>query len=100
MSKTQKKPRKSYSPKFKSQAIELAKEIGTKKTAEKLGIQSTQTLAAWIRYSQKLDEDSEFKEMEQLRAENKRLRKESTEDKKVIAILKDATAFFCQENLK
>jgi len=100
MSKKQRKIRKSYSPEFKSQAIELAKEIGSKKAAEKLGIENSQTLGAWFRYSQKIDEDSEFKEIEQLKAENKRLKKEANEDKKVIAILKDATAFFCQDHLK
>ena len=72
MSKKQRKPRKSYSPEFKSQAIELAKDIGAKKAAEKLGIESSQTLGAWFRYSQKLDEDAEFKEMEQLKAEVKK----------------------------
>ena len=100
MSKKQRKSRKSYSPGFKSQAIELAKEIGVKKAAEKLGIENSQTLGAWFRYSQKLDNDSEFKEIEQLKTENKRLKKEANEDKKVIAILKDATAFFCQDHLR
>ena len=47
------KTRTSYSPEFKVQAIELAKEIGALQAAEKLGIGSFQTLSAWVRYSKK-----------------------------------------------
>ena len=38
MSQKTSKIRKSYPQEFKSQAIELAKELGSKKAAEKLGI--------------------------------------------------------------
>ena len=100
MKKSQKKTRQHYSPEFKAQAIELAKEIGTIEAAEKLGIQSPQTIGAWVRYSKKMDEDAEFRELEEAKAEIKRLRKQAEEDKKVIAILKDAAAFFCQDHLK
>ena len=41
-----------------------------------------------------------FKELEEARKEIKRLKKQAEEDKKVIAILKDAAAFFCQDHLK
>lgn len=100
MRKNSKNTRKSYSQDFKEQAIELAKEIGTKNAAEKLGLSNAQTLGAWVRYSKKFEEDSEFREIERLRAENKKLKKDALEDKKVIAILKDAAAFFCQDQLK
>ena len=100
MKKNTKKKRTSYSPEFKEQAILLAKEIGSKQAAEKLGIESFQTLAAWVRYSKKVDENQEFRELEEAKAEIKKLRKQAEEDKKVIAILKDATAFFCQGQLK
>ena len=43
MRKKETKNRKSYSPEFKQQAIELAKEMGSKKAAEKLGISNFQT---------------------------------------------------------
>lgn len=100
MKKTKTRTRKTYSLEFKEQAIELAKEIGSIAAAQKLGIENYQTLAAWVRYSKKLDEDQEFRQLEQLRAENKRLRKELESEKKAVAILKDATAFFCQMQSK
>ncbi|PIR35126.1 MAG: hypothetical protein COV37_10020 [Bdellovibrio sp. CG11_big_fil_rev_8_21_14_0_20_39_38] len=100
MKKKNEKSRQSYSPEFKAQAIELAKEIGAKEAAEKLGIKSSQTLGAWIRYSKRMNEDAEFREFEEAKAEIKKLRKQAEEDKKVIAILKDAAAFFCQDHLK
>ena len=85
-----------YSTEFKSQAIELAKEIGAEKAAEKLGIGNHQTLGAWVRYSKKVDGNQDFRELEKLREENKRLKKELEYEKRSVAILKDATAFFCQ----
>lgn len=100
MKQMKRKIRESYSPEFKKQAIDLAKEIGTKKAAEKLGIQNFQTLGAWLRYSKRIDEDQEFAELEAAKIEIKKLKKEAAEDKKVIAILKDAAAFFSQEHLK
>jgi hypothetical protein len=45
-------------------------------------------------------EDADFRELEDTKAEIKKLRKQAIEDKKVIAILRDATAFFCQDQLK
>jgi len=100
MKKTTKRTKNSYSPEFKTEAIELAKEIGTTKAAEKLGIKPFQTLSAWVRYSKKIDEDSEFRELEAAKSEIKKLRKELESEKKITAILKDATAFFCQDHLK
>ena len=68
MSQKTSKIRKSYPQEFKSQAIELAKELGSKKAAEKLGISNFQTLAAWVRYSKKMTEDVEFRTIEELRS--------------------------------
>jgi len=59
-----------------------------------------QTLSAWIRYSKKMEEDADFKDIERLKAENKKLKKELESEKKAVGILKDATAFFCQDRLK
>lgn len=95
-----KKTRKSYSPEFKEQAIQLAKEIGATQAAEKLGIESVQTISAWVRYSKKLEENQEFRELEEAKAEIKKLRKELDSERKSVAILKDAAAFFCQDHLK
>lgn len=100
MKKRQKKERNSYSSEFKKEAISLAKEIGAAAAAEKLGIKSPQTIGAWLRYDKKMEADAEFREIEQLKAENKKLKKQAEEDKKVISILKDAAAFFCQDHKK
>ena len=100
MKKEKKKTKQHYTAEFKAQAVELGKEIGTKQAAEKLGIDKYQTLAAWVRYSKKMEEDSEFRDMEHLKAENKKLKKALESERKVVAILKDAAAFFCQDHLK
>ena len=100
MKQMKRKKRESYSSEFKKQAIELAKELGTKAAAEKLGIEQFQTLGAWVRYSKKIDTDDEFRDLELAKEEIKKLRKQANEDKKVISILKDAAAFFSQEHLK
>ena len=92
--------RKTYSPEFKEQAIDLAKEIGARQAAEKLGIGSFQTLSAWIRYSKKIEENTDFKELEEAKAEIKKLKRELESERKAVAILKDAAAFFCQDHLK
>lgn len=100
MAKKTKVTRSSYSSDFKRQAIELAKDIGSKAAAEKLGIKSFQTLAAWVRYDKKVVEDHEFRELEEAKQEIKRLRKELDNERKVVGILKDAAAFFCQDQQK
>jgi len=101
MKKEQKKrAKRSYSPEFKAQAIELAKEIGVKETAKKLGIKSLPTITSWVRYSKKMEQDDEFRELEEAKKEIKRLKRELESEKKSVAILKDAAAFFCQDHLK
>ena len=100
MKKETKRTRKSYSLEFKAEAVELAKEIGVKEASDKLGIDNFQTLSAWVRYSKKLSERTDFKELEAAKAEIKKLKRELESERKAVAILKDATAFFCQGHLK
>jgi transposase len=100
MKKNNKEKRQSYSTEFKASAVELAEEIGPKEAAEKLGIKNTQTLTTWIKHSNRMELDDEYRDTEQLKAEIKQLKKELLKEKKVTAILKDATAFFCQDQLK
>ena len=69
MSSEKKSKRKSYPPEFKAQAVELAKEIGTLKAAEKLGIVNHQSLGAWIRYSKKMDKNQQFTDIKEARKE-------------------------------
>ena len=101
MSKASKtKTRIPRTPEFKKQAIALATEIGVTEAAEKLGIKSVQTLASWVRHDKKKNTDSAYKELMEAKEEIKRLKKDLEKEKKVTAILRDATAFFCQENQK
>ncbi len=86
--------KKHYSKEFKEQAVELAKDIGISEAALKLDV-NKQSLSSWYRYAKKIEEDSEFQEIEKLRAENKRLKKELDVEKRSVAILQDATRFFC-----
>ena len=98
---TRAKGRKSYAPEFKKQAINLAIELNSvPEAAEKLGIKNFQTLAAWVRHAKKKSTDSAFNELQEAKEEIKRLKKELDKEKKVTSILRDATAFFCQETQK
>jgi transposase-like protein len=97
---TKTKNRIPRTPEFKKQAISLATEIGVPQAAEKLGIKSVQTLASWVRHDKKKNTDSAYNELLEAKEEIKRLKKDLEKEKKVTAILRDATAFFCQENQK
>ena len=100
MKKNDKEKRQNYSSDFKVKAVELAEEIGPSETARKLGIKNIQTLTNWIKHSNKMELDDDYRNIEELKAEVKQLKKELTKEKKITAILKDATAFFCQDQLK
>ena len=82
MTKEQKKrTKKHYTPEFKEQAIELAKETGAQEACDKLGITSYQTLCNWIRYAKKVETNEEFRELEELK-------KELIEDMEMLVLLK------------
>lgn len=99
MKPMKRKKRQTYSTEFKEQAISLANDIGIKEAAEKLGI-NPQSLSGWTRYAKKIDEDSEFQELEKLRQDVKKLKKELEYEKRSVAILKDAARFFCLDQEK
>lgn len=93
--------RKSYTPEFKKQAIALADELDSiPDAADKLGIKSVQTLSSWIRHAKKKTTDSTYSELLEAKEELKRVKKELEKEKKITAILRDATVFFSQESLK
>jgi len=98
---TKARGRQSYTPEFKKQAVTLAIELASiPEAAEKLGIKSVQTLALWARHDKKKSTDSAYNELLEAKDEIKRLKKDLEKEKKVSAILRDATVFFCQENQK
>ena len=89
------KKRTIYSPEFKEQAIKLAQELGSAREAcEKLGIKHFQTLRLWIRQVKTQTETPSYDELQRLREENKKLRKELEKERKSVVLLRDATAFF------
>ena len=94
MKNMKKNNRAHYSPEFKEQAVKLADDIGVKEAAQKLGV-SLQSLGNWCRHAKKLENDSEYREIEELRAEVKKLKKELDVEKRSVAILQDAARFFC-----
>lgn len=89
-----------YDTSFKDQAVALAEEIGVKKAKEKLGIKNEQTLGSWIKKKNKQNATDAGAETAALREENKKLKKELDKEKKITAILRDATIFFCQDQQK
>jgi len=91
------KPRR-YTLEFKQQAVELAKRIGTSPAARQLGV-PVQSLHSWKTKANEQGLISNAKKVD-LDAENRQLRKEVEELKKVNQILKKAAAFFSQDHLK
>jgi transposase-like protein len=91
--------RRSYDTSFKEQAVALGKEIGMKEATEKLGL-NKQNLGVWTRESRKKNSEVTIDELSALKEENKKLKRELDKEKKITAILKDATIFFCQDQQK
>jgi transposase-like protein len=95
---------RTYTLEFKEQALQLAKEMkSAAKAAGKLGI-PVSTIHGW-RNRKKFGvlngaSDGDIPSHESIEEENKRLRKEVEELKKVNHILKRAAAFFSQDHLK
>lgn len=96
MSKNQ---RRRYTTEFKQQAVELAKEIGDGKAEAKLGIVRG-NISNWRKASLEATGVAAELSAEALQAENKQLKAELAEQKKVNTILKAAAAFFSQDHLK
>jgi transposase len=94
-----KKPR-IYSPEFKEQAVELAKELNSiASAARKLGI-AKGVLHTWAMAKKWPKIEGLTIGVESPEDELKRLRKENQELKKANLILKSAAAFFSQDHLK
>ncbi len=102
---------RSYDKEFKEQAVKLAKEVGTKKAAEELGI-PVGTLSGWNYAAKRGDlgvgkgertPENTLKlaeEIQQLRAENKTQAKEIARLKELNEFLEEASAFFAARHPK
>jgi transposase len=89
-----------YTVEFKQQAISLSEDLGSvRKAAEQLGI-STVTLNYWKKKLNQNKAETSPGGGEALLDELQRLRRETSEQKKIIHILKGAAAFFSQDHLK
>ena len=85
-----------YTVEFKQQAVELADSLGSaRKAASQLGIPDV-NIHLWKKKLKDLGSGQQESPTEEL----KRLRRENSEQKKVIHILKSAAAFFCQDKSK
>ena len=89
--------RRRYSLEFKQDAIKLAENIGVGETAKKLNIPLS-SLQRWK--CQKNIPIEKSQDVVKLQREVKRLKKELSEEKAVVEMLKKATAFFSRENGK
>ena len=93
---------RTYTEEFKKEAVALAKEIGMSQAARQLGINDS-NIHGWRakfegRTQQSGKQQTRLTEDEQ--KELKALRKEVAELKKVNFILKQAAAFFSQDQIK
>ncbi len=86
-----------YTPEFKQQAVELADRIGMHRAADQLGVHVS-NIHGWK--AKKKKEIKNPPTEQNLSEENRQLRKEVEELRKVNQILKRAAAFFSQDHLK
>ena len=91
--------RRTFTPEFKSQAVQLAKDLkSTTEAGRQLNV-SESVIRVWMKNAEKtssaqsVDPSFSVEEMKRLKAENEKL-------KKVNQILKSAAAFFSQDHLK
>ncbi len=93
---------KRYSLEFKQEAIKLASKIGVPKAASELGVTS-KSIHDWIRKFNpdlKTETSKATKSVQELEAENRRLRKENEYLNKINDVLKKSTAIFSSDQIK
>lgn len=97
----EKRTRRKHTPEFKAQAVMLATDLGsTNKAAVELGIHES-LIRMWSKkFSGRGFAKSEIVSAQKFEEENRQLRKELAEQKKINHILKTAAAFFSQDHLK
>jgi len=86
-----------YTPEFKQQAVDLASRMGAGRAAQQLGI-GVSNIHHWKAKREK--PEARAKEALGMEEENRLLKRENEELKKVVYILKRAAAFFSQDQLK
>jgi transposase len=94
-----KRPMRRYTAEFKQQAVDLALRIGVMQTAEQLGVHLS-NIQRWRTEIKKGETKISKQTKINVVEENRILRRENEELKKVNQILKRAAAFFSQDHLK
>ena len=92
-----KKERRKYSEEYKKEALELSKKLGISGASRKLEV-SLSNLQRWK--SQKDTPVEKSQDVVKLQSEVRRLKKELSEEKAIVQMLKKATAFFSKERGK
>ena len=90
--------RKIYSKEFKSDAIEMAKELGITKAAEKLGINPT-NIRRWRGDFEDKESGPSDMSVEELKKRNKQLEKENGYLRKINEVLEKSTAIFSNDQI-
>lgn len=90
-----KQPRKNYSPQFKDEALERAKSIGIKQTAQDLGV-SESMLYSWRAKREQGGEPIETQKLKE--AELARLKRENAKLAEENAFLKKVAQYFTKES--
>jgi transposase len=86
-----------YSSEFKEEALKMALELGTTKTALQLGV-PVGTVNNWkMKFGATGSNFSSKKNLFDLEEENRRLKKELTQQKKITELLKKTTAIISQD---
>lgn len=91
--------KRGYTAEFKQQAAEMAGRIGVPKTAEQLGVPLA-NIHRWKTALKKGETNVSKQIKPDVEEENRILRRENEELKKINYILKRAAAFFSQDHLK
>src|SRR6056297_2791775 len=93
---------KRYSLEFKEEAIKLARKIGVPKAASELSVTS-KSIHDWIKKfapEAKPEVSKSTSTVQELEAENRRLRKENEYLNKINDVLKKSTAIFSSDQIK
>ncbi len=102
MEQTTRKRNRKYSDEFKTQALELASNVGNSEAGRQLGVNESQ-IRAWRSQSKIKPLDPQKKSYEELERELKKVNKELYYMKEINKVLKKSTAILSQdimENLK
>ena len=102
MGKKEPVPNRRYTGEFKLEAVRLAGSIGGNAAAKRLGIPQS-TMTNWVRRSKagalgEIEATPARRPVSELEAENARLRRELTNAKLDLEIVKKAAAYFAKES--